>query len=94
MAKCYIKFTADTPYCGTESIVYMEFDEKPSAQWLDEQATEMANENAGSYEYLVTGWNDDMFDDEEERDAALEDYYASCGCEWEEVTEEEYLENS
>lgn len=93
MAKCCIKFTADTPYCGTELTEYQEYDKKPDDWWLDELAEEIGRENAGSFEYLVTGWNDDMFDDDEERDSALEDYYASCEWGWEEVTEEEYLEN-
>ena len=55
-------------------------------------AEEFAQLNAESYEYLVTGWDDDNFDDEDEEAEALENYYADCVGKWEEITEEEYNE--
>ena len=45
-------------------------------------------DNAQSFEYIVTGW-DENFELEEER----EDYYGNLECGWEEITKEEYEEN-
>jgi hypothetical protein len=67
----YFKFTATTPYCGTEYEEYHLFDEKPRIDDLEEMADEIARANAEQYEYLVTGWNDDNYDDEEERENRL-----------------------
>ena len=52
----YFKFTADTPICGTEHIKYHEFKERPTDAELDEIAEELAQINAESYEYIITGW--------------------------------------
>ena len=90
----YFKFMADTAYCGTEHTEYMAFEERPSEAELDETAQEIANNNAASFEYLVTGWDDDEFDNDEDRAAALEDYYNDvCGC-WIEISKKEFEENS
>lgn len=86
----YFKITVDTPYCGTREEEYIECDTMSEAV---ETAKELCQNNAEGYEYLVTGWDDDYFDTQEEKDEALEDYYG--GCDWyvDEVSEEEYLEN-
>lgn len=86
----YFRFTADTPYCGTENTDYRAFEERPTDAELDEMAEDMAQSNAESFEYLVTGWDDDNFDNGDEKDEALEDYYAACTGIWEEISEEEY----
>lgn len=88
----YFRFTADTPYCGTELVDYQKFEERPTDAELDEIAEDIARSNAESFEYLVTGWHDDNFDDKDEEEEALEDYYADCVGKWEEITEEEYNE--
>ena len=88
----YFRFTADTPYCGTENTDLRKFEERPTDAELDEMAEEFAQLNAESYEYLVTGWDDDNFDDEDEKAETLENYYADCEGKWEEITEEEYNE--
>lgn len=90
----YFKFIADTPYSGTEEIDYRKFKERPSNAELDEMAEDFSQLNAESYEYLVTGWDGDEFDDDEEEAEALENYYADCIGTWEEITEEEFEENS
>ena len=87
----YFKFTADTPYCGTENTDYRKFEIRPSDAELDEMAEEFGILNAESYEYLVTGWYDDNFEDEDEEAEALENYHAECIGTWEEITEEEYF---
>lgn len=89
----YFKFTADTYYCGTKNIDYREFETRPSDAELDDMAEEFGRLNAESFEYLVTGWDDGNFEDEDEKAQALEDYYADCSGAWEEITKEEYEEN-
>ena len=90
----YFKFMADTAYCGTEYIEYMAFEERPSEDELDDIAQDIANNNAESFEYLVTGWDNDEFDNDEDRAAALEDYYNDvCGY-WIEISKKEFEENS
>ena len=88
----YFRFTADTPYCGTELVDYQKFEERPTDAELDEMAEDIARSNAESFEYLVIGWGEDNFDDEDEEAEALENYYADCTGTWEEITEEEYNE--
>ena len=90
----YFKFTADTPYYGTGLVDYQKFEERPTDVELDEIAEDIARSNAKSFEYLVTGWGDDSFEDEDEEAEALENYYADCCGTWEEITEEEFEENA
>ena len=85
----YFKFTAETPYCGTEAIDYRIFKERPTDAELDEMAADFGQNNAESYEYLVMSWD---YDDEEDAEEAIEDYYAECFSGWEEITKEEYEE--
>lgn len=92
MAK-YYKFTASTIYCGTDNEYFVaDENEELNRKDLDEMAEEYARENAESFEYLVTGWNDDEFEDEDEKQEALDNYYADCNCKYEEITEEEWKE--
>ena len=90
----YFKFIADTPYCGTENTEYRKFEERPTNSELDEMAEEFGQLNAETYEYLVTGWDDDEFEDKDEEAEALENYYEDCCGTWEEITKEEFEENS
>ncbi len=55
----YYKFTATTEYCGTECEEFHKFENKPSEEELRVMAQEIAHDNAESYEYLVTGWDDE-----------------------------------
>ena len=89
MKMFYFKFTADTPYPGTEATDYRIFKERPTKAELDEMAEEFGQLNAESYEYLVTDWIEDEDDFDEQ---IVEDYYAECFSGWEEITEEEYEE--
>ena len=86
----YFEIVANTPYCGTRMEEYVECETLSEAEAI---AEELCQQNAESYEYLATGWEDDIFDTEEERDEALENYYADCDWYVNEITEEEYLEN-
>ncbi len=86
----YFKIVVDTPYCGTREEEYVECETMDYAISI---AKELCQSNAEGYEYLVTGWDDDVFDTEEERDEAIDNYYADCDWYVDEITEEEYLEN-
>ena len=90
----YFKFIAGTPYYGTENTEYRKFEERPTNSELDEMAEEFEQLNAESYEYFVTGWEENNFDDEDEEAEALEIYYEDCYGIWEEITKEEFKENS
>ena len=83
----YFRFTADTPYWGTENTIYDQFEERPTDAELDKMAEEYRRFNAERYEYLVTGWSDSNFEDI----VAFEMYYAKCTSTWKEITEEEYI---
>ena len=89
----YFKITCDTPYCGTEMVDYQKAEK---AEDLKEYADELNRTNAESYEYLVSGWDDENFEDltEEERQEELDNYYADCGYTIEEVSKEEFKENT
>lgn len=85
----FYKVTLDTPYSGTDSIEYISVETEREAR---ERAGEMLQAHAESYEYLVTGWDGEYFDNEEEMEMALEDYHADCSFELEEISEEEFDE--
>ena len=95
----YIKFEGSAYYVGTEFEEYLKTN--MSDKELDEHAQELAEEHAASYEYLVFGWDTTIEDIAEEENCSIEkaeeiyqdtidDYYASCGCSWSIVTEEEW----
>lgn len=92
----YIKFKADTPYCGTEHEEYHAMPDDTDDVWLDDMAEDIRWNNAEGYEYLVSGWNNENFEDltEEEQQELIDDYYADCWGGWEEVSEKEYEENT
>ena len=54
----YFKFTADTPYCGTENEYFYELGDKyATPTYLNRLAEELARDNGEGYEYLVFGWD-------------------------------------
>ena len=89
----YYKFITNTPYCGTEAEEYYAFDEKPTEQELEEIGEQFCRSNAESYEHLATGWDSDNLS-EEALAKELSYYYDNCEYSWEEITKEEYEENT
>ena len=87
----YFQIVVDTPYCGTRQEEYIECETIKEAESI---AEELCRNNAEGYEYLVTGWDDEYFDTEEERDEAIEDFYGDCDWYVNEITAEEYFENN
>lgn len=92
----YVKFTVGTGYAGTENEIFVAYEDGTSEDSIECEFLEQVRQNAESYEHLVTGWDDEFFDDEEEREQALEWYYeeADSYSNWEYVTEEEYREGT
>ena len=96
----YIKMVLDTAFVGTQNIFYM--DTNMNDRELDAYCADEALQNAADYDYLVLGWGvepEDYAEDNgfsvEEAEQMLEDY-ANTALEnsyWEEVDEQEYLEN-
>ena len=85
----YIKFYGGNGYSGCDFEQYEVYeDEDVNEDFLNDFAEELGMDNAQSFEYIVTGWNEN-FESEEER----EDYYGNLEYGWEEITKEEYEEN-
>ena len=91
----YYKITTTTIYCGTDIEHYIASQESMSEEEVRETAEELTRENAESFEYLLTGWNGENIEDlnEDEIQELLDNYYADCSCEYEEISKEEYEEN-
>lgn len=93
----YVKFCADTYYCGTYSEDYFKYEDNVSDEVIENDAAQYGEELADSYEYLAEHDIDrEEYATDEDYDAALqdaaEDYRANCYYGWEEITEEEYNE--
>lgn len=97
----YYRFTASTPFMGTEQEFYYSYEEKPTEKELEDQANELARDNGENFEYNIFGWGFDLEEaianeeiTEEEYEEEIQNYYADCECSFEEITEEEYNENN
>lgn len=88
----YFQIIVDTPYYGTEQEEYIECERIEEAESI---AEEVCRNNAEGYEYLVSGWDDENFEDltEEEQADEIEEYYANCNWYVNKVSAEEYFEN-
>ena len=88
----YFKIVVNTPYCGTETEEYIMCE---TIQKAESFAEELCRDNAENYEYLVSGWDDENFEDmtEEEQIEKIEEYYANCNWDVFEILEEEFFEN-
>lgn len=92
----YYKFTADTPFCGTENTFYWCEENALSEQQLELLCKEYSYDNAEEFDYLVFGWDYDPVEEgemtEEEYEQEMENYYSDCTCTWKEISEEEFNE--
>lgn len=84
----YYRFWADTEYCGTREEEYVSYETEPTDEEVEEDCSDWAESIFESYDYLATGWVNDLT--EEEKEEALESYYENCCCGWDEITKEEY----
>lgn len=85
----YIYFTGGTGYCGCDFDEYLEVPDDTPDSMLDSMAEDFAYDNGESYEHVATGWGNGWETEEEQESYYQED----CWCSWEEISEEEYLEN-
>ena len=88
----YFKFAVGTNICGTDDIIYEKFEDNVSQKELEEIGQELAIENAEGYEYLVLGWS--HIPETEEEQEEIDNYYAEVSYEYEEISREEYKENT
>lgn len=92
----YYKFTADTPFSGTENTFYQCEENALSEQELESLCADYSRDNAEAFDYLVFGWDYDPVEEgemtEEEYEQEMENYYCDCSCSWEEISEEEFNE--
>jgi hypothetical protein len=89
--KRYIKFSGDNGYCGNDYEEYQSFDKDTTDETISQISERLAYENAENFAYLATS-SLAYFELEEDE----EEYYynAMMSCGWEEITEEEFNENS
>lgn len=91
MGMKYVRFYGGNGYCGCDYEYYESFGDDVSESEIETYATELGYENAESYEYVVTGWNED-FETEDDRQEYYEDALSYCG--WDYCTKEEFEENT
>ena len=92
----YYKFTADTPFSGTDYTFYQCEESPLSEQQLELLCEDYSRTNAEEFDYLVFGWNYNPVEEgdmtEEEYEQEMENYYSDCTCTWKEISEEEFNE--
>lgn len=67
------KVTCYTPYCGTDTTYWVFADHEGDIP--EEELNDWVQENAEEFSFLATGWDEEDFETEEDR----EEYYADCG---------------
>lgn len=82
----YVKVVAETGYCGTDCDEFY-LCVGVTDEMLDEDAEEMSYTNAEQYEYMI---DRDDYEDEDEYQEAIEQYYEDCSGWWEEVNPDDY----
>lgn len=96
----FIKIVLDTDYCGTREEIYIKTN--MTDEQLDSYVNDMAIEHAEEYEYMVYGFDTDIetYAEDcgisiEDAEAEMDEFYegACANSYWEEVTEEEAVEN-
>lgn len=87
----YVRFYGGNGYCGCDYEEYQSFEDDVTEEIIEAYSSDLAYENAETYEYVVTGW-DESWDSEEDRDNYYEDALSYCG--WDYCSEEEFEENS
>ncbi len=94
MKTVYVCFYLSNGYAGCHEERYIKetFSDDISDEIIDNYINDMYSsevyEYLETYSYIATGWGEG-FESEEDR----EDYYSGEYCNWEYITEEEFLEN-
>lgn len=84
----YIKFFLTSGYAQSDTEVYHEYEERPTDGELDILLDEFVQIHAEENQHEHFSWDYDPSEEE------IEEYLESCDGEWEEVTKEEFDENS
>ena len=87
----YILITGSNGYYGGDFKEVIKIDDDLTAEDIDFIAEQLTYENAEDYSYLATNWNEG-FETEEEEEIYFLDALERTN--WEEITEEEYLNNN
>lgn len=88
----YYKIICGTQFCGTEEETCYAFPDETTEKQIEEICEELCRENAEQYDYLATGWDDEMCEDENEREQILDDYYAEIWYHITNISKEEFKE--
>ena len=86
----YVRFYGGNGYCGCDYEEYHAFGDDVTEEIIEAYSSDLAYENAETYEYVVTGWNED-WEDENDRESYYEDALSYCG--WDYCSQEEFNEN-
>ena len=86
----YVRFYGGNGYCGCDYEEYVMFDDDCPEDEIENYSSQLAYENAETYEYVVTGWNED-WESEEDREWYYEDVLGYCG--WDYCSQEEFEES-
>lgn len=87
----YVRFFGGNGYCGCDYEEYQCFDSADITEAeLNQMSSDMAYENAETYEYVVTGWDTDWESDEDRADY-FDNALSYCG--WDYCSKEEYEDN-
>lgn len=87
----YVKIVGAVPYAGCDEIKYIAFRTPRTEEELQEWADEVAQSNGEGYEYLATGWDNDL--DGEEYEDAVDYYWQNVSGYYEIITKEEWEDN-
>ena len=90
----YIHFICSNGYCGCDEDFYEEFEDNITDEEIEKIADDIIHESYSWYndtEDFVADADD--FETEEEYLESVAWYQEDCTIDWEEITEEEYLEN-
>lgn len=86
----YFEFYAETPYNGADETELCTYPDDVTEKQLNDDCETWGRSHCEGYEYLATGW-DEEWEDEEELESIVEDYWNDCGWGWNELTLDEYL---
>ena len=79
----YIKFSYGNGYCGCDDTSYEVFPDDVTDAEIQAYGDDIAFENAEQYQYRCIDENDEE---------AMEEYEDGIWCDWEEISEEQYIE--
>ena len=86
----YVRFYGGNGYCGCDYEEYVMFDDDCPEDEIENYSSQLAYENAENFEYVVTGWNEDL-ESEDDRENYYDDILSYCG--WDYCSKKEFEES-